>query len=221
MGFETATSGLSAASSDLDAIGNNIANSNTTGFKSSRAEFADVYAASVYGVSSTSTGSGVRLADVAQQFTQGTITSTNNNLDLAINGQEFFRLDDAGTTIYTRAGAFNTDRNGYLVNSSQQRLTGYLADGNGNVTGQLGDLKIDTSNINPVATQEVDGAINLDATSTTAFCPRLAGHNSEKTIRRCAKDNALSAVRIDIVWRQGDYVVDQRGATLTSNACPG
>jgi flagellar hook protein FlgE len=171
MGFETATSGLSAASSDLDVIGNNIANSNTTGFKSSRAEFADVYAASVYGVSSTSTGSGVRLADVAQQFTQGTITSTNNNLDLAINGQGFFRLDDAGTTIYSRAGAFSTDRNGYLVNSSQQRLTGYLADANGTVTGQLGDLKIDTSNINPTATTQVDGALNLDANSTQPAQP--------------------------------------------------
>ncbi|MGA7981315.1 MAG: flagellar hook protein FlgE [Chromatiaceae bacterium] len=165
MGFEAGTSGLRAASADLDVIGNNVANANTTGFKSSRAEFADVYATSVFGASSTSTGNGVRLSDVAQQFTQGTVSFTNNNLDLAVNGQGFFRLNDGGSTIYTRAGAFSADRDGYLVNSSQQRLTGYVADADGTVTGQLGDLRIDTSNIEPSATERVDGALNLDANS--------------------------------------------------------
>lgn len=166
MGFDAGTSGVLAASADLDVIGNNIANSNTTGFKSSRAEFADVYAASVLGGSSTSTGTGVRLANVAQQFTQGTIGATNNNLDLAINGQGFFRMDDGGSILYTRAGAFTTDQNGYIVNSSNQKLTGYLCDSLGNVTGQVGDLRIDTANIQPSATLQVDGGLNLDATST-------------------------------------------------------
>jgi flagellar hook protein FlgE len=165
MGFEAGTSGLRAASADLDVIGNNVANANTTGFKSSRAEFADVYATSVFGASSTSTGNGVRLTDVAQQFTQGTVSFTNNNLDLAVNGQGFFRLNDGGSIIYTRAGAFSADREGYIVNSGQQRLTGYLGDGNGTVTGQLGDLRIDTSNIQPMQTGQVNGALNLDANS--------------------------------------------------------
>lgn len=143
MAFEAATSGLRAASADLDVIGNNVANANTTGFKSSRGEFADVYATSIFGSSTTATGNGVRLTDVSQQFTQGTVSFTNNNLDLAVNGDGFFRLSDGGSILYTRAGAFSSDRDGYLVNSNGQRLTGFLSDGTGRITGQVGDLKID------------------------------------------------------------------------------
>lgn len=177
MPFDSATSGLRAASADLKVIGNNVANANTTGFKASRAEFADVYAANVFGASATSAGNGVRLSGISQQFTQGTISFTDNSLDMAINGQGFFRLNDGGSIAYSRAGGFSADVNGYLVNSAQQRLTGYLADGNGNITGQMGDLRIDTSNIQPQATTAVGGALNLDANSvsptdawpTTAF----------------------------------------------------
>ena len=163
MPFNIAVSGLNAASADLNVIGNNVANASTTGFKASRAEFADVYATSVFGTAAVATGGGVRVADVAQHFTQGTVTFTNNNLDMAINGEGFFRLNDAGTIVYSRAGAFHADRDGYIINSGEQRLTGYLADGNGTITGQLGDLRIDTSNISPAPTTQVDGALNLDA----------------------------------------------------------
>ena len=171
MPFKTAVSGLQAASADLKVIGNNVANVSTTGFKSSRAQFADVYAASVLGSSSTAIGSGVRLADVTQEFTQGTISFTNNLLDMAINGQGFFRLSDAGSTVYSRAGNFHVDKDGFIVNSTQQRLTGYLADNNGAVTGQLGDLRIDASNIDPQATARVDAALNLDANSVAPALP--------------------------------------------------
>jgi flagellar hook protein FlgE len=171
MAFEAATSGLRAASADLDVIGNNVANANTTGFKSSRAEFADVYATSIFGASSTATGNGVRLTDVAQQFTQGTVSFTNNNLDLAVSGQGFFRLNDGGSVIYTRAGAFSADREGYLVNSSNQRLTGFTTDGAGTITGQLGDLQIDMSNIEPYQTTRVDGSLNLDANDVAPAVP--------------------------------------------------
>src|SRR3990172_10680412 len=97
MAFQTAVSGLNAATTDLSVIGHNVANASTTGFKMSRAEFAEVYPVSNTGTSANSVGSGVAVAGVTQQFGQGNITFTNNNLDLAINGQGFFRLSDNGS----------------------------------------------------------------------------------------------------------------------------
>jgi len=90
MSFRTAISGIRSATADLSTIGNNVANANTTGFKQSRTEFADVFASSSTGVSSSATGQGVNTSRVAQQFTQGNITFTDNNLDLAISGNGFF-----------------------------------------------------------------------------------------------------------------------------------
>lgn len=173
MSFQTALSGLSAAQGNLGVTGNNIANSSTTGFKKSRAEFADVYAASVYGSSSTAVGGGVKLSSVAQQFTQGNIDFTDNPLDLAISGEGFFRLDDNGSTLFSRAGMFKVDKDGYLVNSTGQQLTGYLASATGNITGQLGSLQVDTSNQAPSATGAIttNGGItaqlNFDANEPT------------------------------------------------------
>lgn len=175
MPFGTAISGLNAASSDLKVLGNNIANSNTTGFKASRAEFADVFPASKLGSGALSIGSGVKLADVAQEFTQGNISSTNNNLDLAVNGQGFFRMSDSGSVVYSRNGSFNVDKDGYIVNSSGQRLTGYTADA-GTVSGVLGDLQLSNSNNPPNTTSKVTELLNLDASATakTASDPALA-----------------------------------------------
>ena len=127
MSFSTALSGLNAAQTNLDVVSNNIANSNTHGFKGSRVEFADVYAVSQSGGTQNSVGKGVRVAAVNQQFTQGDIELTENNLDLAITGKGFFRLNENGATVYSRAGAFGLDREGFIVNSSSQRLTGYQA----------------------------------------------------------------------------------------------
>ena len=95
MSFEVAVTGMNAATADLEVISNNIANSNTNGFKRSRAEFADVYAASDLGVAKNSTGEGVRVTNVRQQYTQGEVNFTENNLDLAISGGGFFRLNDS------------------------------------------------------------------------------------------------------------------------------
>jgi len=173
MSFQTALTGLSAAQGNLSVTGNNVANSSTTGFKKSRAEFADVYAASVYGSSSTSVGGGVKMASVAQQFTQGNIEFTDNPLDLAISGEGFFRLDDNGSTLFSRAGMFRVDKNGYLVNATGQQLTGYQANSTGTITGQLGSLQVDTANQAPSATGVLttDGGIsaslNLSANAAT------------------------------------------------------
>ncbi|MEQ8939466.1 MAG: flagellar hook-basal body complex protein, partial [Gammaproteobacteria bacterium] len=166
MAFRVAISGLKAASGELDVIGNNIANSNTSGFKKSRAEFADVFAVSSVGGSGNIPGSGVRVSAIRQQFTQGNIAFTDNNLDMAINGNGFFILDDGGTQIYSRSGAFGVDRNGYLSNADGQLLTAFGADASGNITGAAGSIQVNTANIAPQATSAMSVELNLDAAET-------------------------------------------------------
>lgn len=165
MSFNIGLSGLYAANKSLDVTGNNIANVATTGFKSSRVEFADQYAQSIRGTSGQSNvGSGVTTAAVSQQFTQGTLTSgTANSLDLAINGNGFFTLSNNGEKLYTRAGAFHTDKGGYVVNAAGQNLQGHNVDATGNVTGTLNDLRIDSSDLAPSATGQITVGSNLDS----------------------------------------------------------
>ncbi|HHM05973.1 MAG TPA: flagellar hook protein FlgE [Gammaproteobacteria bacterium] len=167
MPFRIALSGLNAASSELRVVGNNVANASTTGFKKSRTEFADIYSVASLGNVGQAIGSGVAVASVAQQFSQGNISFTDNGLDLAVSGQGFFRLSDQGAVVYSRAGAFGVDRDGYIVNAQDQRLTAYLADSAGNITGAVGDLRLDTSDIAPRASTLVEVGVNLDATSST------------------------------------------------------
>ena len=165
MGFQQGLSGLNAASKSLDSIGNNVANANTVGFKSSQTQFADVYANSLTGAGSGDVGIGVKVAQVAQQFTQGNITGSNNPLDVAINGNGFFRLSDNGTTVYSRNGQFQFDKDGYIVNSNGSRLTGYMADIGGVLsTGAPTELQLDTRQISPAQTTEVKAILNLDST---------------------------------------------------------
>ncbi|MFT5084736.1 MAG: flagellar hook protein FlgE, partial [Lentisphaeria bacterium] len=163
MPFNTALSGIRAASTDLKVTGNNIANASTVGFKSSRTEFGDVYATSVLGSGSNAVGSGVQIQDVAQSFTQGTVSFTEKALDLAINGNGFFVLSDGGEARYTRAGSFGLDENGFMVNSSNGRLQGFPADIQGNIGGIAGDIQIQTSNLEPRRTTVVESVLNLDA----------------------------------------------------------
>lgn len=171
MAFDTAVSGIKAASADLGVVGNNIANSSTTGFKLSRAEFSDVYATSLLGAGGNAIGKGVSLAGVTQEFTQGNISFTNNALDLAINGSGFFLLSDEGASTYTRAGNFQVNREGLIVTSEGQRLQAFQADNLGNINGQLGDLQLDTSLIEPNPTGSVDITLNLDSRETTPLVP--------------------------------------------------
>ncbi|GAB4391760.1 MAG: flagellar hook protein FlgE [Gammaproteobacteria bacterium] len=163
MTFNTALSGIQAANDFLNVASNNIANSSTTGFKLSRAEFVDVVPASALGTASNVVGTGVRLSNISQQFTQGNISFTENNLDLAISGQGFFVLNDNGTSVYSRAGAFGVDRNGFIVNSDNQRLTGFQADSDGNISGATGDIAVSTANLSPQATSTASITANLDS----------------------------------------------------------
>jgi flagellar hook protein FlgE len=163
MSFETALTGLNAAAADLDVTGNNIANGQTTGFKVSRAEFADIFAASSTGVSRNAIGQGVRLAAVTQQFSQGQFSFTGNNMDLAINGSGFFRMSDGGQVVYTRAGQFQLDRDGYITDSNARRLTGRGVDAAGGIGGALTELRINTGDVAPRATGSLDMTANLQA----------------------------------------------------------
>jgi flagellar hook protein FlgE len=167
MSFNIGLSGLFAANKQLDVTGNNIANVATTGFKSSRAEFEDVYSATRLGTGSKTVGNGVRLANVSQQFTQGDVSNTGNVLDMGIQGNGFFVLSNNGSLTYTRAGTFKTDKDGYVTNSDgTARLQGYGVDSSGKIlNGVLTDLRIDTSNLAPKSTSNVSSTINLNSTS--------------------------------------------------------
>ncbi|HJR30974.1 MAG TPA: flagellar hook-basal body complex protein, partial [Pseudomonas sp.] len=167
MSFNIGLSGLFAANKQLDVTGNNIANVATTGFKSSRAEFEDVYSATRLGTGSKTVGNGVRLANVSQQFGQGDVNNTGNVLDMGIQGNGFFVLSNNGSLTYTRAGTFKTDKDGYVTNSDgTSRLQGYGVDSSGKiVNGVLTDLRIDTSNLAPKSTSSVSSTINLNSTS--------------------------------------------------------
>jgi flagellar hook protein FlgE len=164
MPFRIALSGLNAAQSDLNVTANNIANTSTNGFKGSRTEFADLFAVSLQGVSSNASGNGVRVAAVTQQFAQGNIEFTDSNLDLAVSGQGMFILSDNGALAYTRAGAYQMNRDGYVVNSAGQRLQVYppIAGGGFN-TGGLSDLRLLTTDSAPAATGNVEYVLNLPA----------------------------------------------------------
>ena len=167
MAFQQGLSGLNAAARHLDTIGHNVANASTVGFKASRAEFADVYATTIYGVASLSPGIGVEVGAIAQQFAQGAMTTTANSLDLGINGGGFFRMSDNGTVSYTREGQFKLDKNGFIVNGSGMRLTGYPVDANGIVTnGTAQELKLDSSDVAPKATTSAKVRVNVDARAT-------------------------------------------------------
>jgi len=179
MTFNTALSGLKAASTHLDVTGNNIANTGTTGFKYSRAEFADLYASSMFGTGSNAVGSGVITADIAQQHTQGNISYTNNSLDLAVNGSGYFIVNDGGTQLYTRSGAFKVDNQGNVIDNSGNNLMGYGVDADGNlVNGVLTNLTVDTSNQAPNATSTVTQGVALNSSETVptiAFDPTVSG----------------------------------------------
>lgn len=175
MSFQQGLSGLNAASKSLEVIGNNVSNANTVGFKQSRAEFADVFASSLIGSGAPQIGIGTKVATVAQQFTQGNITATNNTLDIAINGAGFFRLSNNGAVTYTRNGQFQMDKNGYIVTSDGKRLMGNSAE---NLNGSTPvEIQIDTSDLQPGASTKVTGQINLNSDSaiinqtTTPFSP--------------------------------------------------
>ena len=171
MSFQQGLSGLNASSKNLEIIGNNIANANTFGAKVSRAEFSDVYAAALNGAGANSVGIGTNLAAVAQQFTQGSITTTENPMDLSINGAGFFQLTDGKSpTTYTRNGQFKIDRDGFIVNNFGKQLMGYAANAQGVIQpGQAVPLQLPTGGVSPKQTTSMSIEMNLDSRLSTTL----------------------------------------------------
>lgn len=165
MAFQQGLSGLNSSSKALDVAGNNIANASTVGFKSSSAHFADVYGASLQGGGGSQIGIGASLGAVMQQYSQGNITSTNNPLDIAINGTGFFGMSQNGSTSYTRNGQFHLDKEGFIINDQGRSLLGVMADSTGSIPQQppTDQLKVDfvTGTPNPTASASVTA--NLDS----------------------------------------------------------
>jgi flagellar hook protein FlgE len=159
MSFQQGLSGLNATSHNLEVIGNNIANASTFGAKTSRAEFADMYAGLLNntGTGTGNIGMGVQTATVAQQFTQGNISATENPMDVAINGSGFFQVQDtSGATVYTRNGQFKVDAQGFIVNNQGDKLLGPKST----------PLSVPTAGVGPQATQTVGMTMNLDSRAT-------------------------------------------------------
>ncbi|AKJ41386.1 flagellar hook protein FlgE [Pragia fontium] len=158
MSFNIANSGLNAVTEQMNSISNNIANSGTVGYKSSRAEFSSIYA--------QSQPLGVSVSGVTQSITRGgDITAGTNPLDLAISGNGFFVVhDSSGATSYTRAGYFGFDKEGYIVNNTGMKIQGFPVDGSGNLqVGTVSDLQISTGSIPAKATDSLNFTANFDA----------------------------------------------------------
>jgi flagellar hook protein FlgE len=178
MAFQQALAGLNSSSKSLDVIGNNIANANTVGNKVARAEFSAMVAGSNTGSSGVSAGLGVEISGITQQFSQGNISITGNNLDVAINGGGFFLLQlEDDTTAYSRNGQFQLDKDGYLVSSSGANLMGFTTDVDGVKTSSTpAALQMPTSApIAASATTEVTATFNLNAADTTLY---VAGNSA-------------------------------------------
>lgn len=178
MSFQQGLSGLNAATTNLDVIGNNVANANTVGFKGASTQFSDVFANSLAGSGGNAVGIGTGVAGVFQQFGQGNITVSSNPLDIAINGQGFFRLSSNGTVVFSRDGQFHLDKSGYLVNGHGDHLTGYAANGAGAIVASTPvDLQVSTADLAPAATTTSSVVLNLDSRATTlspaAFNPTI------------------------------------------------
>lgn len=172
MALNTTLSGINAAQADLNVISNNIANASTTGFKGSRAEFADIFALTGLNLNSTAVGSGSRLVDVAQQFAQGDIQTTNNSLDMAISGNGFFTINDGTGIGYTRAGDFHADQNSNIVTPSGAFLQVYPPNGIGGFdTSTLSNLQLITSQTNATPTSTITMALNLPASAAVPVNP--------------------------------------------------
>ncbi|MBF0537687.1 MAG: flagellar hook protein FlgE [Nitrospirae bacterium] len=163
----TAVSGMNANGTTLSVVGDNIANMNTTAFKSNRATFSDVLSSTITGTSSqNSVGRGTQLEAITPLLTQGSLISTGNPLDLAIDGNGYFTVKDSNGTYYTRAGNFSMDKDGYLVTASGMKVQGYMNTGTG-TTGAIGDIRADSSANVAKATTTVNMDVNLNSTATS------------------------------------------------------
>ena len=178
MAFNTSISGLQAAQKDMGVISNNIANVGTTGFKRSDSLFAELYTASLGGAG-TQPGSGVTLERIRSDFGQGSFEFTSSQLDLAIDGNGLFVLQNGPETLYTRAGAFRLDNDGFVVTESGANLQGYGADDNGQINTALSNLQITNALLAQKPTEEITFNGNLDSRATAPTTAPFDATNPE------------------------------------------
>ena len=196
----TAVSGMNANGTALSVIGDNVANMNTMGFKSSRASFGDILSQSL---GTSQIGRGVAVSDITPVFTQGSFENTANVLDLAVDGEGLFILQDSNGVAYTRAGQFTIDKEGYIVNSNGMRLQGYLFSTSGNSSG-LGDINLSTLNSSPKATADASISANIDSRATigAAFDETDAGNTSNFSSTLTVYDSLGVSHVINIYFRK-------------------
>lgn len=165
----TGISGLNANSLALSVIGDNVANANTVGFKASRANFGDILSQTLGGSSAMQIGRGAMIIDIQKLFSQGTLETTSNPLDLAIEGDGFFVIrQENGPTYYTRAGQFRINKDGYMVDPNGYLLQAYQIDANGNLTGGIGDVYLAGLASSPSASSNITMQVNLDSRDSVA-----------------------------------------------------
>ena len=176
MSFLTSLSGLKAAQSDLSVVSNNIANSSSTGFKKSRAQFGDLFAASPTQTTKMIAGQGVQLQGITQQFTQGTLESTDRTLDLAVAGDGFFTVKSPSSTAaitYTRNGSFGVNNDREVVDSTGNIVQMLPVDADGNITssdaGSMTSLVLPESDPNDPNAVLANIAVGSNGVITATF----------------------------------------------------
>jgi flagellar hook protein FlgE len=220
-------SGLRAEGEAIGVVGDNIANVNTVGFKAQRAVFQDVLGHSILaGTSSALPGSGVRVGDVQQLFTQGSLANTGVSTDIALNGDGFLvvagTVDGITGNFYTRAGQLTIDADGFLVNPQNLNVQGYISNPNGTLQAAVSDLRVPTASLSPFATSEITITANLDSTSTVpvaAFDLTDPSGTSNASTSITVFDSLGAARTLDVYFRKTaantfDYFVLANGDDL-------
>jgi flagellar hook protein FlgE len=220
-------SGLRAEGEAIGVVGDNIANVNTVGFKAQRAVFEDVLGHSILaGTSSALPGSGVRVGDVQQLFTQGSLANTGVATDIALNGDGFLvvagTVDGITGNFYTRAGQLTIDADGFVVNPQALNVRGYAANPNGTLQAAITDLRVPTASLAPFATSEITITANLDSTEavpTAAFDLTDPAGTSNASTSVTVFDSLGAARTLDVYFRKTaantyDYFVLAKGEDL-------
>lgn len=220
MTFNIALSGLKTSATDLEVTGNNIANASTVGFKRSRAEFGDAYSNSFFGGGVTSVGDGVQVQAVRQIHSQGNVEFTDNGLDMAITGNGFFIVEDNGEVKYSRAGQFGIDREGFLVNNTAMKVQGFQADDEGNVSGVLGDLEVETNDLAPRQTTDVNTLLNLDSSEQILAVSgtTLNADGTDVGVAQAGANNNYTAQTVTVTYDDGNPATPTTTTSVTTQA---
>ena len=225
--MNSGVSGLKAESDALGVTGDNIANVNTSGFKAQRAVFEDVLGHSILAGTSTGLpGSGVRVGDIQQMFTQGTLSNSGVSTDVALNGDGFFvvkgTVDGVSSDFYTRAGEFVINKDGKLTNTQGLKVQGYQANGDGTFAASLSDVTAPTAALPARATTAMDITANIDSSApviTAAWDPQDPANTANFSTTMAVYDSLGNAHTADVYFRKTadnawDYHVLVPGADL-------